>query len=253
MELSKLMQRYIPILSVHLLFILFFAYLVSPLSKVDTISVEGNQDVYDQKIIDVAGVNRGDSLYKSQKKFTDIDQKILKELPQISQSKSIMKDWNNMVIQIEEFNTVAYIAKDESYLRVLENGQILDDLYTISLGNQLILSKFQEGEALNLMIEELRKLNEPIVNLISEIELVESRNNPLFIRVYMNNGNRVLAKIPDFSEKILYYPQMVQAVEGKKGVFDMEAGVYFIPFIDGESEESGINEEERQSIEGFES
>lgn len=251
MSLNKLLLRYIFILAINLFFILVFAYLISPLSKVDTISVEGNQDVYVQEVIDESGIVKGDSLLKTKQKFAEIEGNILTDFPQVSSSKITIDGMNRIVIQVDEFKTVAYIAEEESYLRVLENGHVLDNLYTMSIGNQLVLSKFKEGEALNLMIEELKKVDERVLNLISEIELTKTEKNPLFIQVYMNNGNRILSNIPEFSEKILYYPKMVQAVEGKKGVFDMEAGVYFTPFIDGESEESGIDEAAVQEIDEF--
>lgn len=251
MELHKILQRYIPIVVVNVLVIIILAYFISPYSKVDSISVEGNQVVYDQEIIDQSGLKSGDTVVEVMRSFEEVADEIVDQLPQISATSVQLKGMNKIVIQVEEYDTVAYIAKDEAYLRVLENGTVLDDVFTVSIGNQPVLSKFEEGKTLNMMIEELSKLNTPILNLISEIELVESRSNPLFIRVYMNNGNRVLSTIPGFSEKIPYYPQMVQAVEGRKGVFDMEAGVFFIPFIDGESEESGMNEDERQELDGF--
>ncbi|MDN6195258.1 MAG: hypothetical protein L0I93_02045 [Atopostipes suicloacalis] len=64
----------------------------------------------------------------------------------------------------------------------------------------------------------------------------------------MNNGNRILAKIPDFSEKMSFYPKMVQAVESKKGVFDMEAGIYFTPFKDSDNLDLGVNSEEEENL-----
>lgn len=251
MALNQLLLRYILIIIIHLFFVLFWGYLISPLSKVDTISVEGNQDVYVQDIIDESGIVTGDSLFKTKQSFAEIEKNIFAQLPQISSAKLSIDEMNKIIIQVDEFKTVAYIAEEESYLRVLENGRVLDNLYTISIGNQLVLSKFKEGEALNLMIEELKKVEAPILNLISEIELTKTDNNPLFIQVYMNNGSRILSNIPEFSEKIHYYPKMVQAVEGQRGVFDMEAGVYFTPFIDGESEESGIDEAAGQEINEF--
>lgn len=251
MPVNKLLQGFIMILVINLFFIVIFAYFISPLSRVDTISVEGNKDVYVQKIIDESSINPGDSLYDSKKKFSDVEKEIVNQFPQISSSKLTIDGMNKVLIQVDEFSTVAYIAEDESYLRVLENGHVLEDLYTTSIGNQLVLLKFKEGEALDMIIEELKKVDDSILNLISEVELTKTDQNPLSIQVYMNNGNHILSKIPDFSEKILYYPQMVKAVEGKKGVFDMEAGIYFMPFLDGESEESGINEEDGQEIDEF--
>lgn len=248
MSWIKLIQSYLVVFIIHVTSILILAYLISPWSKVDAVIVTGNQAVYDQLIVETSTIELGDFVLQTKQNFPQIEEKIVQELTQIADAHVNMEGINKISIQVDEFETVAYIAKDGSYLRVLENGDVLDELYTISLGNQLILSKFEEGKTLTSMIEELKKVDKPILNLISEIELVEARTNPLFIRVYMNNGNRVLAKIPDFSDKIIYYPQMVQAVEGKKGIFDMEAGIYFIPFKDFADPDLGVDESEGQNL-----
>lgn len=253
MPFYKVLQRYIPIVIVNLLFIGIMGYFISPLSKVGAITIVGTQHVYDQTVLEESAIKNGDSVILTAQNMEEVGKKITENIPQISETSIAISGFNEVVINVEEFGTVAYIAQEGSYLRVLENGKVLDDVYAVSLGNQPVLSNFTEGQALDLMIEELSLLEEPILNLISEIELVEHRTNPLFIQVYMNNGNRVLSSIPSFSEKIPYYPQLVAAVSGQKGVFDMEVGVYFIPFIDGEeiNEETEVDESERQPVEGF--
>lgn len=253
MPLHKVLQRYIPIVAINVVIILILAFFISPWSKIGTVSVEGNQMVYVQEILDESGIRSGDQLLTTWQESDGIADQITKELPQVSDTTIERVGINDLMIRVEEFGTVAYIAQEGSYLRVLENGTVLDDVYDVSIGNQPVLSNFEEGEALNLMIEELSHVDTPVLNLISEIELVESRSNPLFIRVFMNNGNRVLSSIPTFSEKILYYPQMVQAVGGEKGVFDMEAGVYFTPFVEQQDIEmdTEVDETERQALEGF--
>ncbi|HZK22976.1 MAG TPA: cell division protein FtsQ/DivIB [Atopostipes sp.] len=253
MVTHKILQRYIPIVVINLLVILVLGYFISPWSKVGTITVEGNEFVYVQTVIDESGIRTGDSMIEIQQNLDTISEQITQEIPQISDSHVQVLDINHVLLQIEEYSTVAYIARDESYLRVLENGTVLDDAYDVSIGNQPVLSNFEEGEALNLVIEQMSQLDPAILHLISEIELVENRANPLFIQAYMNNGNRVLSSIPSFSEKIAYYPQMVQAVKGLKGVFDMEVGVYFIPFVTQENvdENTEVDEMERQELEGF--
>lgn len=253
MPYYKVLQRYIPIVVVNLIFILIMAYFISPLSKVGTISVEGTQFVYDQTVLDESLIRTGDSVLEMARETDTIAEKITSNIPQVKNTNVAISGFNDIKISVEEFETVAYIAQDGMYLRVLENGKVLDDVYSVSLGNQPVLSSFGEGKALDLMIQELGKLDSSILNLISEVELVEHRSNSLFIQVYMNNGNRVLSSIPTFAEKIPYYPQMVAAVAGEKGVFDMEVGVYFIPFVDGQeiNEDTEVDEENRQSLEGF--
>lgn len=253
MPYYKVLQRYIPIVVINIIFIVIMGYFISPLSKVGTISVEGTQFVYDQTVLDESHIKTGESVIELVQETDHIEKMITDNIPQISKTSVSIVGFNEVVIEVEEFETVAYITQDGSYLRVLENGKVLDDVYTISLGNQPVLSKFDEGKALDMMIEELGKLDASILNLISEVEIVEHRSNSLFIQVYMNNGNRVLSSIPTFSEKIPYYPQMVAAVAGQKGVFDMEVGVYFTPFIEGQeiNADTEVDEDSRQPVEGF--
>lgn len=253
MPSTKVLQRYIPILVVNIIFILIMSYFISPWSKVDTVSVEGNKAVYDQTIINHSSIRGGDSIVDLLKNTETIEKNIQKQLPQVSKTKVKLAGMNDVVIQVEEYETVAYIANEAAYLRVLENGKVLDDAYNISLGNQPVLSNFKEGKALNLMIKQLSQLDTPTLNLISEIELVDDATNPLLVQAFMNNGSRVLSSIPDFSEKMPYYPQMVEAVSGQKGVFDMEVGVYFIPFSNEQEldVDTEVDESNRQPVEGF--
>ena len=253
MPYHKVLQRYIPIIVINVIFIIIMGYFISPLSKVGTISVEGTEFVYDQTVLDESLVKTGESVIALVQEKEQIENKITENIPQISNTSVSISGFNEVAIQVKEYGTVAYIAQDGSYLRVLENGTVLDDVFSISLGNQPVLSNFTEGKALDLMIQELGKLDSSILNLISELELVEHRSNSLFIQVYMNNGNRVLSSIPTFAEKIEYYPQMVAAVAGQKGVFDMEVGVYFMPFVDDQeiNMETDVDEENRQPLEGF--
>lgn len=248
MPYKSLIPKYLLIVVFNLLIIGIMLFFVSPYSKIDTVSVRGNNMVYDQNVIDATQVKKGDPLLKTYRQLKQIENTVTKQLQQVSKSKAKITHINELQIEIEEYDTVAYLSSDEIYLRVLENGTILEQEYSVSLGNQPILSGFKEGKALDTMIEELEQLEKSTLDLISEIELTKKESNPFFIKIFMNNGNQVLTSIPSFSEKISYYPEMIQAVEGEKGVFDMEAGIYFVPFKNKENDEEGL-EEEQQNLE----
>src|SRR5699024_11798603 len=87
---------------------------------------------YDQQIIDQSGIHGGDSLIETMRKKDVAVSHIVDELPQVSNSTIEVTGFNDIIIQVKEFNTVAYIADDSSYLRVLENGAVLDDVYSVS-------------------------------------------------------------------------------------------------------------------------
>lgn len=59
MATHKILQRYIPIVVINLLVILVLGYFISPWSKVGTITVEGNEFVYVQTVIDESGIRTG--------------------------------------------------------------------------------------------------------------------------------------------------------------------------------------------------
>ncbi|WP_018659478.1 cell division protein FtsQ/DivIB [Allofustis seminis] len=235
----KMRLNYIALVSVFMLVIAIASYFISPLSKIKKVNITGNDGVVTQEVLKASGLKMNQSIFEVKGSEANIAKKI-EAIEQVKEATVTLENWNEVNIKIDEFKTVAYMSHDEKYLRILENGTILDNQYVQTIGNQPILNNFTEGKPLDAMIKELDKLDANILHMISEIEYVPGHANPLFIKIYMNSGNRVLASIPDFSKNMAYYPQMLQTVGDQKGIFDMEVGVYFIPFSHSKNEAGEI-------------
>lgn len=249
MSQGDILKRFIPLVLFFICCIIGALYFISPYSEVETLTVEGSEEVLDQQVIDFSGVRSGDSLWGTYFEREQIENQIIHELPQVSDVSLSFSGINDFTFEIEEYETVAYLSDERGYLKVLENGEILEEEYTTSIGNQPVFLSFEEGTALDRIISEFEELDTSIQDLISEVEHIESEHNPLLVRVYMNNGNQVLASIPNFSDRLAYYPQMVRAVEGQYGVFDLEAGAFFIPFVDNDPESEELEENEGIDLE----
>lgn len=227
---KKLITRLIALILLFSFAILVVVYFISPLSKVDMLSVSGTKEVADQEIIDVSQIKSGDNLWKVFFERKEISKNLLSELPQVKSMKISFDGLNDYIIKIEEYQTVAYLAEENKYYNILENGKIVNESRKVSIGNPPIFKNFEENKALKAMIEQYKLLNENIQNSISEVEYTPSEIDDYLIKLYMNDGNEVVASIPSFAEKMIYYPDMVKKIGDQKGTFNIEVGAYFSPF-----------------------
>ena len=112
MPVHKVLQRYIPIVAINVIVILILGFFISPWSKVGTVSVEGNNAVYVQEIIDESGVRGGDSLIDTLQEREAIEQSVTDQLEQVKSTSVEVSGLNDLSIQVEEFDTVSYIAQE---------------------------------------------------------------------------------------------------------------------------------------------
>ncbi|MER2063125.1 MAG: cell division protein FtsQ/DivIB [Alkalibacterium sp.] len=218
-------------------------YFVSPYRLVNNIYVSGTDEVYDQTVLNSSGLSSGQSIWEKYLNRETIEERIIEMNPQVKGAKVTLTGLQDFTISIEEYETVAYLTKDNMYKKILENGDILDETVPRINSNQPILKDFEEGRALEQIISEYEEVDDEIKGMISEIEYLNDERNRLLIRVFINDGNEVLVNIPNLSDRLNYYPEMKDAVEDVAGLFDLEAGAYFIPFS---------NEEESEELETFE-
>lgn len=246
---KRLALKMLPLLLLFTLAILTVLYFMSSLSRVELLSVSGNEEVTDQEIVNSSEVHSGEPLWRTYFSKNEIEENIEKNLPQVKTAELAFSGLNDFEFTVSEWKTVAYLSEDEQYYKILENGVILEEPQSVSIGNMPIFTNFSEGEVMNRLLDEFSKLDPSIHNLISEVNYAPSETNEFLVHIYMNDGNQVLASIPAFSERLQYYPAMQQSVDGEKGVFDLEAGAYFVPFEEKEDEQSDseTNESDEES------
>lgn len=231
----RLYWKWSGLMLVFTMAILGSLYTVSTYSEVKDVSVEGTTEVYDQEVFNYSSIAIGDSVLGTYFGREEIETRIIEEIPQVSGAELNVTGLQSVTITISEFETVAFLQTDDQYQKILENGVILDETLPRITSSQPILLSFSQGEALERMLETYEEVDERVQSLISEIEHVDDSQNPMLVRAFMNDGNEVLASIPTFAERLNYYLQMRETVD-EQGVFDLEAGAYFIPYDSEEYE-----------------
>ncbi|MFD1705802.1 cell division protein FtsQ/DivIB [Siminovitchia sediminis] len=238
----KANRRLIFLISLFFLLIILVIYFQSPLSHVANIKVEGNESVPDLSIIQESGLEKGDNIWKLDRK--KIVQK-LEEHQEIKEAKVKVGFPNTAVLEVVEYDTIAYVSTGTEFHPILENGLIVNHPEGEVPVSAPILSNFKENQILEEMAKELKKLPPEIVNVISEIHYTPKKTDKYHITLYMNDGYEVTATILSFSEKMIHYPSFVSQLDPKvKGVIDLEVGSFFKAYEPGEENGEGDGQEE---------
>lgn len=218
-------------------------YFISPFGKVQDIFVEGTAFVPEQNVIDasrISGKVTALGVIASTKK---INAHILTSLPQIKAVHLTLKDFNDIIIVVEEYDTSAYVYSNKVYYNVLETGEIVKTGLKVPIGNAPIITSFEMNQNLDDLLEQYMQLTDAVQNSISEIKYTGTQENPYGITVYMNDGNEIKAVLPTFAEKILYYPDIASQLGEAKGIIDLEVGVFFTPFSESSGETTDLSTE----------
>ncbi|TCP29093.1 cell division protein FtsQ [Scopulibacillus darangshiensis] len=239
---QKANRRFIFYITVFFILILAVIYFESPLSTISKITIEGNHYTPKQKVLKESGLST-DSHY------WDIEpDKVaarIEKLPTV-QSVDIQKVFpSNVTIKVKEFQRIAYLDKDGSYIPILENGSLLPRLGKGQLPiNAPLLIGWKQDEHLKNMAKQLSKSPQAIIHNISEIHPAPKKGGDETVMLYMNNGLKILANISNFSEKILAYPGIAEKLpKGTKGIVHLQVGAYFKP--DQAQKKEGAGDEKK--------
>ncbi|MEE6452164.1 FtsQ-type POTRA domain-containing protein [Gottfriedia acidiceleris] len=208
-----------------LLCVLYFQTSIG--SKIHLV-INGNQLYSDKEIQKLADVSVDDSFLTIRSKRV-VDQL---ESQNTIQSAIVHKRFPNKVeIDVKEFQPVGQgLFSGKKYL-LLESGVLIKE--KSSLGNTTApdLIGWKQGDELQEMAAELKKMPKSIFHSISEINYTPSKDDPLLITVFTNEGYEVRTTIRKFSNKMSNYPLILKSIpKDQKGVIHLEVGAYFSPY-----------------------
>lgn len=233
----KRLIKWMGIVLMFVIVLLISVYFISPYRLLEDVYVTGTDEVYDQEILDSSGLKSGESIWENYLNKSDIELQIEKSNPQIKNVKLTLSDIQDFTLIVKEYKTVAYLSEEQTYKKILENGEILDASVANLNSTHPILHSFEKGTVLVQFLDEYKKLDDNVKKMVSEIEFLRENPDKRLVQIFMNDGNEVLVTIPSFSDRLNYYQEMREAVDQKKGLFDLEAGAYFRPFSSEEETE----------------
>ncbi|MHA3065985.1 cell division protein FtsQ/DivIB [Lacticaseibacillus saniviri] len=208
------------------LLLAFFGYMVSPLAKVDLVTVTGTEITPDQTIIDASHLAKSDLILGLLMNPGKVTTRIEK-LPEIKAAKLQVSDWHNVTLHVTEYTPVGYVVRHNQYHLVLETGYIEAKGQTNPNSNYPIFTGFTKKE-LPKIIKTVAKFPKAIRQDIAEIKATRGDANPYQITLNMGDGNKIIADSRTIAKKIQYYPSIVAQVK-TTGTVDLEVGAFFSP------------------------
>ncbi|KAF1297277.1 cell division protein FtsQ [Enterococcus sp. JM4C] len=240
---TVLYRRLTLIIGILIIPLLFFLYYVSPLSKLNKVIVEGNQQVKAADILTVSDFTSGDSLWQQYWNRKAAVEKVEKDSPRIKSVKITIDGLNNLKIKISEYKEAALLAQKDGYFPIMENGAIVQEKIAKNAENLPILENFSDEKKIKALLEEYGNVPEEIQKGISQIKYAPRKNNDELLEIFMNDGNQILVNISNLSQQIVYYPQVSKEMK-EKGIVDMEVGIFSSPYENESSDENNSQTDE---------
>lgn len=222
----KTNRRIMILLFLFFLLILSILYFHSPMSKVGSITVQGNHLITTEDIIAASGLTAETVILNIDK--DELLTKIM-DIPEIKSAELSLTLPNHLHINVEEYDVLGILKTADENLVLLENGNLSawNDRYQHELDVPILVG-FSEDEQLPLLAKQLGELAIEVRNSISEIIFTPKETDPLAVTLYMNDGFEVRATLRSFADRMNYYPDLISQIDpGEKGILDLEVGLFF--------------------------
>ncbi len=199
-----------------ILIIIFSSIYLVLNSNIKNIVITGTKYLSDEEVLKESKLNDYPSF------FLTLDLSIknnLKKNNLIKEVKVKRKIFNEIELNIKEYKIV--LSYKDKY--VMENGKMIDyknDLRVPKLINNV------DDKILKDLAVSLTDVHEDVLGKISEIEYVPNTYDKGRFLLYMNDSNSVYLTLTKF-DKINYYDDVLEQLEGKKGFLYLDSGNHF--------------------------
>ena len=192
---KKKLKRKIKIVIVLLLLLLVAGYFISDYSRVQTIVIEGQQEVSKEEILDTISVHKGDVLLFVNTGHVEDE---ISQLP----FKSLL---GSVRIEIEEAQKVAYCVIGKKTYVIDELGNVSEtkdqDLIT-SLQATPRITQFKDLKLLKQFAKEYVKIPEIVKNQTSDILYDPQNADETRLKFIMDDGKILYLRIEDMADQL---------------------------------------------------
>ncbi|KRM96534.1 cell division protein [Liquorilactobacillus aquaticus DSM 21051] len=202
-------------------------YLVLPASKVQKIEVSGTDTLTKEAVVKAGGVRKGNLLIRTFLNEKEIKSKVKKQVSDIKDIKLVISG-TTISYEVSESPIVGYVAKKGKYYSLNSFGNISKIARDEAQGNYPLYYQFKNRNELSSLAKQVARLSPNLRNAMSEIHYTPTDVNEQRIKIYMNDGNEIIATISTFARKMAYYPD-IKAKNSNKILVDFEVGAYSYP------------------------
>ncbi|MGG5316807.1 cell division protein FtsQ/DivIB [Enterococcus sp. AZ072] len=237
---KRLYRRSSTLILLFMIPALVLLYYVSPLSRLSGISIEGNEQISSEEITNKLNFSIGSNLWSQYFNRDEHVTRLKKQELRIQDAKVHFNGINKFAVDIKEYKEVAYLEHDNNYSPILANGRVIPTNIKKDQDSLPILEGFTGPKRILAVMKQYDALSEEVRQGVSQIKYAPTNENKSLLQIFMNDGNQVLVSIQGMSDKMKYYPQVVEEMNAKdiKGIVDMEAGIYSYPYPEESSSDN---------------
>lgn len=221
--------------------ILILIYMFTPLSKVNSVKIAGNDNVSKSTIDKAINVKSSSRMYT----YSTTKAKNNLEDNELIKSAEVKKVFpNKLSVKVTEKQIVAMVQKKDNYVPILEDGSELKNYDGNATDDGPILEGFEKDKK-EKIIYELSSMPANVRSMIAEIKYDPQENAQSQIKLFTTDEIQIVGNLNTITNKMKYYPQMSQSLERdesgnlkKSGYIDLSVGASFIPYSDGGSTKS---------------
>lgn len=234
---TKFKRRLTSVLVPAFLGLLLALYMMTPLSKIKQVTVEGVNQTDSQSVLKASGLKDSDYTLATIFNRSRLAQSIAKNDVWV---KSATVDYQfpfTFSIKVKEYSIVAYAQTDQGYVPILESGTRLNSVEATDLPDAFTTINLENGKYLSSLIRKLTKMDKSLISEIKVITLADSKTTPDLLNLEMQDGNTVRVPLSQIDKKLPYYDKIKDSLKDNH-IIDMEVGI-FATNNEGEQEDTG--------------
>lgn len=218
-------RRVLSVLIPFVIILLLALYIVSPLSKITSIQVTGNQDLTAAKVESAAQIKKGALIWRVLSQQKKLEQTAKKANPQIKSLKVSLTDPQSIRIKVTEYPIIGVIEHNGVNQLLIGNGR-LSPVKNHSISNFVRYAGFEHHEKImQQTARQIGSLPGAIRAGISEVTFAPTTSDAKRLRIYMNDGNEILVRSDNLNQKMRYYPSIASKMK-ENGVVDLQYGAF---------------------------
>lgn len=217
-------KRVVSILLPLIVILLAAAYTISPLSKINSVTVVGNSELTAKQVKNASGLQHGKFIWWKYRHQQATLHQAQKKNPQIKSMRIKLTGFRSIRVSVSEYPIIGIINHHGKQELLFSNGKYRP--MSGKVNNFLHYSNFSHNYThLKIAAREIGKLSPDIRAGISNVRYSPTKVNPDRLKLLMNDGNTVLVRADTLSSKMKYYPSIISQMQGN-GVIDLQYGAY---------------------------
>lgn len=216
-------ERVLKLILLFGIVLLLMLYVISPLSKVRTITVTGNSELSQKQVEDATQVHPGRYIWGVAASKKSISRQAHQRNPQVKSVAVKVTGAQSLQLTVTENPVVGTVEIGQRDYNVLANGQLqLAKSDKSKIRYQHFAGNRQKLTKTAVQIGQLKPV---IRNAISSVNYQPAKDAPNRLIIYMRDGNTVYANMNTVGKKMAYYPAIAATMK-QAGVVDLQVGAY---------------------------